>query len=105
LESDNHLVLKVGKTKETIMKHRVLQKTNNVIGTWQGSVVVISFVAGVTVMECVAMYHGIDGVLLTTSIGLCAAIVAGFCGIRIGQRNKYQSDEDDNKPIDDDWKP
>jgi drug/metabolite transporter (DMT)-like permease len=55
--------------------------------TWHGVAVACFGITAITTIEVVALLNGFDGVLLTATIGLIAAIVAGFCGFKIARRS------------------
>ena len=55
--------------------------------TWKGATVLCTGIGAITAMELVALSQGIDGILLTGSIGAVVALVAGYCGFAIGRKN------------------
>lgn len=61
-------------------------KLNNLTRTWPGAVVVCCAIVAVTSMEIFAMAHGHNGIITTSAIGVVIALSAGFCGIKLGQR-------------------
>lgn len=52
------------------------------------TIIVVSGIIGIVILDAVALLNGIDGIVMASSVGAIAALVAGALGFEIGVKKK-----------------